>query len=143
MLDSFCGLYCGACLCNIVPEYGNIEEVAKKRDCTVEQLTCTDCKTALIDDCSFYRCCTAKGIRNCSECEDMPCEELIRFSKDGWKHHATTIPNLYRIREVGLEKWLEEQKQYYTCPDCGRRTGWSYKTCDQCGRILDNESYKR
>jgi hypothetical protein len=134
--ESFCGIYCGACLCNIVLESGNIEETAKKLNRTVEQLTCTNCKTALHQDCCFVTCCTAKGFSNCSECPELPCEEITKFANDGYKHHATTLPNLLRIREIGLEEWLKEQKKQYSCPHCKARTGWSYKICDKCGKDL-------
>jgi len=131
-LDSFCGIYCGACLCNIVKEEGNIAEVAQKLNRTIEQLICTECKTALHEDCSFVVCCTTKGFDNCSECSEMPCEEVNKFANDGLKHHATIIPNLLRIREIGLTNWLEEQRIIYTCPNCGARIGWSYTNCTKC-----------
>jgi hypothetical protein len=136
MPDSYCGIYCGACLCNIVREAGNIEQVAHKLNRTIEQLTCTECKTAMHQDCCFVACCTEKGFQNCSECEAMPCQALSDFTNDGMKHHAVCIPNLLRIREIGLVKWLDEQKKLFTCPECGARTGWSYQTCDQCGHII-------
>jgi hypothetical protein len=135
--DSFCGIYCGACLCNIVKAEGNIAEVAHKLNRTVEQLTCTECKTALHQDCCFVVCCTAKGYDNCSECPDLPCAEVTKFANDGLKHHATTIPNLLRIREIGLTDWLEEQRASYTCPKCGAGTGWSYTECSHCGYDLN------
>lgn len=137
-LDSFCGIYCGACLCNIVRAEGNIAEVAQRLNRSVEQLTCTECKTALHQDCFFVTCCTAKGFNNCSECSVLPCAEITQFANDGLKHHATTIPNLLRIREIGLDNWLDEQSIQYTCPKCGVRTGWSYSKCDKCGCDLSD-----
>jgi len=137
-LDSFCGIYCGACLCNIVREEGNITEVAQKIGKTVEQLSCSDCKTALHQDCCFVTCCSDKGLNNCSECSEMPCEEMTNFANDGYKHHATIITNLLRIREIGMAEWLSEQKQKYSCPQCGARTGWSYTQCSKCGIELSN-----
>ncbi len=133
-MDAYCGLYCGACLCNIVREEGNIEEVAAKTGRTIEQLTCSDCKTAQMkEDCSFVACCLAKDYRNCSECPDMPCEDLARFASDGLYHHILTIPNLLRIRAIGVDAWLSEQKQKYTCQECGARLSWSNMSCDHSG----------
>ncbi len=136
--DSFCGIYCGACLCIIVRETGTREETAQKLNKTIEQLTCTDCKTALHQDCCFVTCCTTKGINNCSECSEMPCEEITKFANDGLKHHSTIVTNLFRIRDIGLEYWLTEQKEKYSCPYCNARTGWSYTKCAQCGREFIN-----
>lgn len=135
-LDSFCGIYCGACLCNIVRESGNIEETARRLNRTVEQLTCTNCKTALHTDCSFVSCCLGKGLENCSECPEMPCEEMKKFANDGLMHHATIITNLLRIREIGLQNWLDEQKARYSCKNCGARTGWSFTVCENCGNAI-------
>jgi hypothetical protein len=132
--EAYCGLYCGACLCNIAFETGNIEELAKKTNRTIEQLTCTDCKTAKMQECSFVTCCIEKGIDNCSECADMPCEEMIKFSsQEKYPHLKSMIPNLERIRAIGLPAWLEEKKKEFTCPECGARLGWAYKSCMQCG----------
>jgi hypothetical protein len=86
----------------------------------------------MAEDCSFVRCCTEKGYQNCSQCPEMPCDELTRFSHEEYVHHNTCIPNLFRIREIGLEAWLAEQKQLYTCPHCGNRLSWSSPSCDQC-----------
>ena len=136
-MDSYCGIYCGACLCKIVQEYQNIDEVAALTGRTIAQLTCSDCKTAqMADDCCFVKCCIDKGFNNCSECPEMPCRDLNSFANDGFNHHAATITNLYRIREIGLDKWLVEQKAKYTCPECGARTGWSFSTCLKCKHIL-------
>lgn len=139
-LDSFCGIYCGACLCNIVKEEGNITEVAQKLGKSLEQLSCSDCKTELHQDCCFVTCCSAKGLNNCSECPEMPCKEMNNFANDGFKHHATIIANLMRIREIGLSEWLSEQKQKYSCSQCGARTGWSYTKCSRCGIELSSFS---
>lgn len=131
-LESYCGLYCGACLCNIVKDEGTIVEVAARLNRSVEQLICTDCKTAKHQDCSFVLCCTAKQLNNCSECPEMPCEEITRFANDGIKHHALIIGNLQSIREIGLEAWIEKQKQQYTCQTCGARLSWQATSCDKC-----------
>ena len=134
-LESFCGLYCGACLCNIVNDEGTIKEVAARLKKPVEHLTCTQCKTALHDECSFMICCTAKGLNNCSECPGMPCEELVQFAADGIKHHALVLDNLNRIKEIGLDEWLIEQKHKFTCSACGARLSWLATNCEKCGFI--------
>ncbi|MBM4400193.1 MAG: DUF3795 domain-containing protein [Candidatus Cloacimonetes bacterium] len=131
---AFCGLYCGACLCNIAHETDTLELMAAKLNKPPEQLTCSYCRTALHEDCCFVMCCCAKGIESCADCDEMPCEELTKFANDGIFYHATTIPNLRRIREIGVADWLKEQKNRYTCPDCNSRLGWGHKTCATCGK---------
>lgn len=124
-------------MCNIVKTEGNITEVAAKLNRTEEQLTCTDCKTALHQDCKFVVCCKAKGLNNCSECPDLPCGEVIQFAQDGMKHHALIIDNLFRIRQIGMEVWQAEQKQRYTCKACGARLSWLATCCDKCGGTIN------
>jgi hypothetical protein len=32
------------------------------------------------------------------------------FSRDEWPHHKEVLENLQRIKEVGIDQWLSEQK---------------------------------
>ena len=41
--------------------------------------------------------------------------------------------NLKRIEEIGLEKWLQEQKELYTCPECGGEICLHDNECYDCG----------
>lgn len=132
--DTYCGLYCGACLCNIARETDSLEEFMQLTGRTAEQLTCPDCKIANHQDCSFVACCMAKGIDNCSECSDMPCDEMIKFSsQEKYPHLRQMVSNLERIREIGLPAWLDEKKKEFTCPQCGARLGWAFQECRKCG----------
>ncbi len=57
----------------------------------------------------------------CYECEVFPCDNLVkleeRYQKRGWD--CSFIGNNERIREIGLDAFIEEQKQHFTCPKCG------------------------
>jgi len=44
-------------------------------------------------------------------------------------------PNLEYIKENGVEKWLEAQKEEWACRRCGAEIKWYQKTC-VCGRDL-------
>ena len=43
---------------------------------------------------------------------------LIKFKDDEWEHHQQELENLYHIKEIGLDGWLAEQKEYWKCPAC-------------------------
>lgn len=135
---SFCGLYCGACLCNIAWETDSLQEIAERSGKPQEALTCTNCKTALHQDCCFVVCCIEKGLQNCSECPEMPCTALKDFANDGVYYHAPVIANLLRLKEVGEEKWLAEQEAKFTCGECGNRLSWSSTVCLKCGKQVSN-----
>jgi len=55
--------------------------------------------------CSIRRCCQKKGFTSCAE---FPCEKLDWITK---RYSKWNVKNLERIREVGIEKWLEEQEE--------------------------------
>ncbi len=70
-------------------------------------------------DCGFLACTRVKGLRYCFECDELPCEKLTAFANDGYEHHRITVENLKRMREIGLEAWLEQQERPSFCP------GWT------------------
>ena len=78
-------------------------------------------------------CAREKGLEFCSECPDYPCETLSSFRNDAAPHHSTIFKNLERIKEIGPEEWLEEQKRRWSCPECGTRFGWYSEKCSDCG----------
>ncbi|MDP2898319.1 MAG: DUF3795 domain-containing protein, partial [bacterium] len=72
------------------------------------------CKVlSLTISCKLYNCCVKKkGLTTCAECGDFPCDKYEGFFEwDSFVSHAVCRPNLERIREVGLGKWLQEQTQ--------------------------------
>ena len=101
-LAGCCGLYCGLC-----PRY---QSKAASR--------CLSCHLGEQHSyCSVYRCCvTRRGHFTCADCDEVPCERLLRVlgveeELDSFLSHKPALPNLNRIREVGLETYLEEQKE--------------------------------
>jgi hypothetical protein len=101
-LVSVCGLYCGLC-----PRF---QSQAQSR--------CLGCQLGEQHSyCSVYRCCvTKRGLCTCADCDEYPCERLLRVlgveeALDSFISHKPALPNLDRIREVGLETYLEEQRE--------------------------------
>ena len=101
-LAGVCGLYCGLC-----PRF---QSKARSR--------CLGCQLGEQHSyCSVYRCCvTKRGLFTCAGCDEYPCERLLRVlgveeGLDSFISHKPALPNLDRIREVGLEIYLEEQKE--------------------------------
>lgn len=102
-LAGVCGLYCGLC-----PRY---QSQAQSR--------CLGCQLGEQHSyCSVYRCCVVKRglFTTCADCAEYPCERLLRVlgveeGLDSFLSHKPAIPNLDRIREAGLETYLEEQRK--------------------------------
>jgi len=94
-----CGLYCGLC-----PRF---QSTAPSR--------CLGCQLGPQHDyCSVYRCARKRGYWTCAECDEYPCEGLLRLVGDGvdsFLSHRPMLPNLERIKEAGLDAYLQEQRE--------------------------------
>lgn len=59
--------------------------------------------------CRIYHCAEKKGIHNCSECNNFPCELLRPLAdKAGKIPHNLKVYNLCLIKKLGIEKWANE-----------------------------------
>lgn len=127
---SVCGLNCAKCdiyeashgnekLCNEILEW-----FKKKRNKTLkpEQITCEGCKGPLnahwSSDCKMLLCAKNKGLQHCFQCEDFPCATVNEFTSDGVSHHKRTVENAKRMKEIGLDAWIAEQKRKGQCLFC-------------------------
>jgi len=127
---SVCGLNCA--VCDIYhASHGNeklrkeiIEWFKKERNKTVklEQIKCEGCKGPLdthwSPNCKMMLCATKRGLQYCFQCEGFPCKHINEFNSDGVPHHKRTVENLKKMRKIGLEAWIEEQKQKGQCLFC-------------------------
>lgn len=138
--DAPCGLYCGACGTVLADKKGSVKTLAKEWGMKPEQLVCHGCKTettaVFCRDCKFRDCVAAKGIDYCFQCDEFPCGELVSFRNDKASHHSVVLKNLRRMREIGVEPWLEEQRFRWSCPGCGESFSWYETTCNMCGATL-------
>lgn len=114
---SVCGLFCGTC-----PSFldGECEGcLSKKNSCYCNN--------------HFKNCADEKRITRCYECHYFPCQKLEEFKEshfvNGISHHHNIILNLKRMKEVGVEAFIEEEKEANTCPVCGKMIVWYEKKC--------------
>lgn len=101
-LAGCCGIFCGLC-----PKF---QSQAPSR--------CHGCQLGEQHSyCSIYRCCVIKrGFFTCADCEDCPCERILRVlgveeGLDSFVSHRPALANLKRIKDAGLETYLDEQKE--------------------------------
>ncbi|MFW9939502.1 MAG: hypothetical protein ACFFFT_00580 [Candidatus Thorarchaeota archaeon] len=86
-------------------------------------------------DCSALR---KKELNYCYECEQFPCQNLQKIDfqyQERWS--VNLVENLKRIKVVGVEKWLQEQKVLYTCPGCGGEICIHDTECYDCGNKIN------
>lgn len=135
---AYCGLYCGACCSMITHEKQRGDDSALQCVTDEKELPCEGCRAQYQQNCEFVRCNQAHGTESCAFCPEFPCGMLVKFQTDEWEHHQKVLDNLRRIREIGVEAWLAEQKEYWQCPACGFRTQWYQKQCTNCGAAISN-----
>jgi hypothetical protein len=96
-----CGIDCGLC-----PRYHTKGDSA-----------CPGCGGLNFKDkhpsCGYLTCCAGKkGFEVCSFCNEFPCKRF-ESEKDGYDSfvtHQRIMPNLYFIKENGIDEFLEQQK---------------------------------
>ena len=122
-----CGVYCGAC-----PSF---------------KISCNGCgskdkkqKRSSKWGCKLRVCCFEKmNFKFCYECEGFPCKDyskkLIECHKDDkrYRYRHESPSNLKRIKKVGVQKWLKEQKTRWQCHKCSGTIKFYHYECSDCG----------
>lgn len=128
-----CGIYCG--LCN------KYQSEAPSR--------CIGCKLGEQHSwCSIWNCCVKKHkFETCIECKEVfTCKIFLRRKVAEW---IPAVDNLDQIKKVGLEKWLEEQKERQALLERllknyneGRSMSFYCRTCAKMSVELINKAVK-
>lgn len=127
---SACGLNCAKC--DIYQAYQGNEKLRNeivewfRKECNEavkpEQIKCEGCRGSLdahwSSDCKMMLCATKRGLQYCFQCAEFPCAEVNKFSLDGISHHKRTVENSKRMKEIGIEVWIAEQKRKGQCVFC-------------------------
>ncbi|MFW9987238.1 MAG: DUF3795 domain-containing protein [Candidatus Odinarchaeota archaeon] len=143
-----CGLYCGVCSIYIADRANNSKfkrillDWSKPFSKTIDDIKCKGCLAKNQEDlfvyckiCSIRDCVKSKGFESCYQCEDFPCKFIDKFPFPiGKKVILRAIP---RWKELGTEKWVEEEKKRYQCPECGNPLFRGAKHCNKCEIPVD------
>ena len=106
-----CGMNCATCL-------------AYLRD----KNTCCGCRgdwehnRKYIRKCSIRFCELLEQIDSkfCYECEKFPCKAIKHIDKRyRTRYHVSFIENLQQIKSIGLEKFIESEREKWRCCSCG------------------------
>ncbi len=135
-----CGLYCG--VCGIFIAHKNNDQKFKARLCTVYGLKLEDihCEGCLAEDeekvffycriCPIKSCSRERKYKGCYQCQDFPCEHIENFPMPvGKKVIMRAIPYW---RQMGTEKWIQDEEARYVCPECGHKLFRGAKKCNKC-----------
>jgi hypothetical protein len=134
VLDSYCGVYCGACPNLLATRTGKINETYQCHGCKSEK------PTGFCATCGIKACAQGKGFEFCNACSELSiCELMHKFVTDTqYPYGQCVLENMEIIREAGLPQWLEMQEKRWRCPHCGAAHSWYHEICPQCGQTVAN-----
>ena len=121
-----CGMNCGICMAYLREKNRcvgcNIESPQKLNHCFV---------------CSIKNCTERNGgSKFCFECPKYPCARLKQLDKRyRTKYSMSMIENLNKIKESGLDQFMEIENTRWVCPQCGNPICVHNKRCYHCSVI--------
>ncbi|MHA1931412.1 MAG: DUF3795 domain-containing protein [Promethearchaeota archaeon] len=141
-----CGLYCGVCAIYIAHRDNNLKfkdrlvNVYKPLSESIDDIKCTGCLSNGIifgycKSCPIKSCVKEKDLEGCHQCDDWPCKFIQSFPIPvGKKVIMRAIPEW---RELGTEKWVENEEKRYTCKICGNILFRGTRRCNNCKIPVD------
>lgn len=126
-LTAPCGLDCFNCEIfekNLSEHF--TEVIHKKLGVPKEDIPCKGCREQdgrhyhlPNEGCATLNCVKERGLEFCCDCGEFPCALLAPMADGAATYpHNLKVYNLGRIKNIGLERWIEEagliRKKYYT-----------------------------
>lgn len=120
-----CGMNCGICL-------AYLREKRKCPGCRGDDTTKSpSCVRCIIKNCETI---AHNQSKFCYECEDYPCKRLKQLDKRyRTKYRMSMLENLERIRTIGVDAFVENEKERWRCPQCGGVICVHRGYCLECG----------
>ncbi len=85
--------------------------------------------------CPIRDCVEERGYEECYQCDDFPCVYVEKFPMMvGKKDILRVVPHW---REVGTERFVQDEEARYVCPECGNRVFRGVMRCNRCKTSLD------
>ena len=155
-LAAACGTYCGACPAYI-NKHGTDEQLKMRLQKSsssgptkamngippsnwMDGLLCDGCLSggmlaAHCQNCNIRLCAANKqNDSRCSDCEELPCYRITNLINMGsYLHRKEYLPNLEKIREMGVQEWVKYEEERWRCPQCGLPMSWYDAECAGCG----------
>jgi hypothetical protein len=74
------------------------------------------------------------GAKYCFQCDRYPCEWLNHLDKRyRTKYGKSIIDNLNAINKIGIRPFIQNEKERWTCPNCGEIICVHKPNCLYCG----------
>ena len=89
-------------------------------------------------ECKIKDCAVSRGLDFCFECSSFPCSSIKRLDKSyRQRYQVSLIENSIRIKTVGAKQHLLEEKEKWTCSQCGGVISLHDRACSECGHALE------
>ena len=154
-LVAACGIYCGVCPSYLNKHGGDKQIIMRLQKGSssgpmradikwfvnfMNNQRCDGCLSGgkLAGHCQNcdIRLCALKKQKDarCTNCEELPCNRLTNLINQGsYPHRQEYLPNLKKIREMGVEEWVKYEEERWSCPKCGQPVSWYDTKCVECG----------
>jgi hypothetical protein len=86
--------------------------------------------------CSIKSCAEKKGDEKllCYDCVKFPCRRIKNLDKRyTTKYGESPIQHLFKIKEIGLDSFINGEKQKWKCAECGHLLCVHREGCLKCG----------
>ena len=83
--------------------------------------------------CKIKDCVKLKGVSYCYECGEYPCKLIENLEKSyNTRYGASLVENSQFVKANCLAAFMEQQKEIYTCPNCGGIISIHDSECSEC-----------
>ena len=121
-----CGMNCKVC-------YRHCSHKKPCGGCLISDLS----KPEHCRKCKIKDCIREKGLSYCHECSEFPCKRIKSLEKSyRSRYSASLLQNSRFVCENGLEAFMRQQKEMYTCPKCGGIVSIHGFCCSECGQAV-------
>jgi hypothetical protein len=121
-----CGMNCRLCRACLRPKNPC---PGCRGDDNLKVKTRAGCK---IKTCEFI---SSGNHRHCTGCKGFPCAILSRLDDRYARNYGMSmIDNLGRIKELGIRRFVQNEKEKWACPECGELLCVHEPQCLYCGQ---------
>lgn len=88
--------------------------------------------------CRIKECVASKNLSYCFACPEFPCKQIKQLEKSyNKRYQASLIENSVFVQKYGLERFMEQQKERYTCSRCGGIISIHDRECSECQQKIE------
>ena len=158
-LAAACGTYCGACPAYIA-KHGTDEQIKMRLQMKsssghgippsnwMDGLLCDGCLSGGQLAAHCQRCnirlhaLNTQNNSRCSDCGELPCNRITNLiNMGGYLHRKEYLPNLKKIREMGVQEWVKYEEKRWLCQKCSMTMSWYDTECAGCGEPRSKELF--